>query len=547
MTTLPRRCRFAAFVFVVALLAACERRPQLLPIPAPDVGAFEKSVQIAIVRAQADLDQAQANRANNADLGEAFGQLAMTYHAHQLGPSAQAAYRDAQLLAPRDPRWPYLLGQVYQDTAKTEQAIAAFEAVLALSPEHKPALHALGRAALQRGELDKAQAAFEKLLDAPDSRAAALAGLGMIAMARNDPRGAVARLEEALQLAPGAARLRQPLAMAWRAAGDAAKAQAALLGFSPDAPEPGVPDPLVRVLADKAATSRALLQRGQRYGQEGKFDLAAQAFKAAAQSQPNDAATLVNLGISLANLGQLEPAEQALRRSLAVDANNPVAQFSLAIVCDRQGRDADARALYTAIIGRDPRHHQARLYLADALLRSGDADTAVRIYSEALAQQATPRTRLSLAFAQIKAGHFGQAKAQLEQGLATDPRDIGMANALVRLLSAAPDASVRDGARARQLGRALFESTQSPEVGESYAMALAETGDFEVAQKLQHDALAALEKMQRPHAMQLAQRNLALYRQGKPAREPWSGQDIVFQPRSPAVSRFQGTTAAKTQ
>ena len=67
-------------------------------------------------------------------------------------------------------------------------------------------------------------------------------------------------------------------------------------------------------------------------------------------------------------------------------------------------------------------------------------------------------------------------------------------------------------------------------------MALAETGDFGGAAKLQGEALVALEKMQRPHAVQLAQRNLALYRQGQPTREPWSAQDIVFQPRSSAVS-----------
>ncbi len=537
MTFAVRAPAWAAWLLGVALLAACERRPDLLPVPAPGVAGFEKSVQSAIEQAQQNLNKLQGGRASNAELAQAFGDLAMTYHAHQLAQAAQAAYRNAQMLAPRDPRWPYLLGHAYQDAAQTEQAIPAFEAALALNPTDRAMLHSLGKAALQRGELDKAQAAFEKLLDARDSRAAALAGLGLIALARNDPRAAAAKLEEALQLAPGAARLRQPLASAWRAAGERDKAQAALRGFSPDAPDPGVPDPLARALADKAATSRALVQRGQRYGSQGRYDLAAQAFEAAAQSQPNDATALANWGISLANLAQLEPAEQALRRSLAIDADNPVAQFSLAVVIDRQGRDGDARAMYSAILERDPRHQQARLYLADATLRGGDAETAMRVYTEALVRQASPRTRLSLAFAQIKAGRYGPARAQLEQGLATDPRDIGMSNALVRLLAAAPDATVRDGARALRLGRELFEATQSPEVGESYAMALAETGDFELAQKLQREALAAWEKMQRPHAKGLAERNLALYRERKPAREPWAPLDIVFQPRSPAVSR----------
>jgi tetratricopeptide (TPR) repeat protein len=531
--------RWTLAAAALVLLAACERRPELLPVPAPQIAAFEASVCVAIERAQGEVDKAAGAGTNNAQLAHAYGQLAMTYHAHQQFAAAEAAYRNAQRLAPKEQRWPYLLGQAYNDSARPEQAFAAFEQALALGPTDKAALHALGQAALQRGELDKAQAAFEKLLDARESRAAGLAGLGFIALARNDSRGAVVRFEEALQLAPGAARLRQPLAMAWRAAGDAAKAEAALRGFSPDAPEPGVPDPLARALADKAATTAALVQRGQRYGREGKFELAAQAFEAAAQSNPNDAATQANLGISLANLGQLDKAEAALRRALGLGANDPAAQFSLAVVCDRQGRDDDARTLYRALLTRDPNQHQARLYLADATLRTGDAPGAVLLYSEAMALQPTPRTRLSLAFALIKAGRLGQAKAQLEQGLAADPRDVGMGNALVRLLAAAPEAALRDGARARTLGREWFEATRSAEVGESYAMALAEAGEFELARKLQREALLAHDKAQRPHAKALAERNLVLYEQSKPTREPWAPQDIVFQPRSPAVSRVR--------
>jgi hypothetical protein len=47
-------------------------------------------------------------------------------------------------------------------------------------------------------------------------------------------------------------------------------------------------------------------------------------------------------------------------------------------------------------------------------------------------------------------------------------------NALARVLATAPDAKVRDSPRALQLSKALFERTKSPEVGQTYAMALAE-------------------------------------------------------------------------
>ena len=56
----------------------------------------------------------------------------MMYHAHNLVPPAEAAYSNARVLAPRDKRWPYLLGHLYNDSSKVAEAIVAFEAALAL-------------------------------------------------------------------------------------------------------------------------------------------------------------------------------------------------------------------------------------------------------------------------------------------------------------------------------------------------------------------------------------------------------------------------------
>jgi tetratricopeptide (TPR) repeat protein len=519
-----------------ATLAACgPPRPALQPVPLPQAAAFEPSVQDALARARADLERAEQGRASDAQLAQAYGDLGMSYHAHNHFPGAEAAYENARRLAPQDPQWPYLLGQVSLDTARPAQALQWFETSLSIAPADAAALHALGRTALQQGSLDKAQQAFERLREIPVARPAALAGLGKVALARRDPVAAAALLEEALRMLPGATKLRHPLAMAYRGAGDEQKAQAALKGYSPQGPEPGVPDPLADIVADKAATSSALVRRGLRHGREGRFDLAAAAFEAALKSKPDDAPTLVNLGLSLANLGQLDKAEQALRRSVEVDPSRAEAQFGLAVVLDRLGRDALAAARYEEVLKLQPAHADARVYLADARLRAGRAGDAAELYAKALGERPTARVRLSLAFALVKAGQWQEARAVLERALAADPRDVGAANALVRILASAPDDAVRDGARALQVAQPLFDAQSSPEVGQTLAMAFAESGEFDRAVDLQTQALDALSKAATGPALEFPRANLARYRERRPARQPWPADHPAFQPRSPAA------------
>lgn len=532
----------------MALTAGCDAPlPALLPVPAPEPAGLERSVQRALDKARAEVDSLARGAPAAAVLAEGYGALAMTYHAHNLAAAAEAAYTNARTLAPRDPRWPYLLGQLCMDTARLPAAVQWFEAALALAPANAPALHALGKAAAQQGEAAKAKAAFERLLAIEPARPAALAGLGKLALAANDAPAAIAALEEALRLAPGASRLRHALAMAYRAAGRADKAQAELARFSAEGSEPGVDDPLVDVVASKAATSAALVRRGQQHGQAGRYDLAAEVFAAAAESNPGDAPTLVNLGLSLANLGRLDEAERALVRAVEANPVSAEAVFFLGVLHDRQGRDDEAVSRYAAAERLSAQHVDARLLHADARMRMGQVAQAAALYRQALVLRPSSRARLSLAFALVKGGQWADARALLDQGVAADHRDAGVVNALVRVLAAAPDDAVRNGTRAVQLGEALVRAVPGPEVQESLAMALAERGDFERAVQLQERALQAIGAAAPAHEREFAARRLEDFRQRRPTREPWPAAHPAFLPRSPMVARVaaaSGTAGA---
>jgi hypothetical protein len=90
------------------------------------------------------------------------------------------------------------------------------------------------------------------------------------------------------------------------------------------------------------------------------------------------------------------------------------------------------------------------------------------------------------------------------------------------VLAAAPDSRVRDGRRAMAVMERLSEEQQRMDLGETMAMALAETGRYEEAAALQREAIAAA-------PAEIAERmaaNLTLYEAGQPSRTPWRDGEI---------------------
>ena len=507
-------------------------------MPTTDMSTLETTVRTRISAAHAEFDRLAQRKPSDSELAGAYGELGMVYHAQDLTTPAEVAYGNAFKLAPRDKRWPYLLAHLYADASKLPQAMKTFEAVQAIDERDVPTQIYLGQLYLQNGELDKAERLFEKARAAKDAQAAALAGLGKVALAKGQYSASANYFEEALKLWPNATRLRQPLAMAYRGLGDTAKAQANLARHVPNGAEPGLPDPIVDLMSSKVVVSRVLLRRGQRYGKEGKFDLAEKEFRAAVASDPANAEAIANLGISLANLGRIEEAQNRLRESLRLDNSNALAHFSLAVVYDRQGLDAAAIEEYLATIQRDPSNLQALVYLADAKMRLGFPAEAAMYYRQALDKSPdSARIAISLGMALVRARRHAEARKVLEAAHSLQPQNSELINLLARLLVTAPESKVRDGARALKMAKSLFESTRSLAVGQTYAMAFAETGNFEEAVKLQRETIIGYERSGAQADRSFLERNLRLYEQRKPAREGWPAGDPVFQPRSPAAAR----------
>jgi len=134
---------------------------------------------------------------------------------------------------------------------------------------------------------------------------------------------------------------------------------------------------------------------------------------------------------------------------------------------------------------------------------------------------------LSMAPRQIPVVKSIVRATRLADAVKSYPDQPVFAHGLARLLAAAPDDNVRDGARALALVQQLLSNEQrTPDLGETMAMALADVGRYEEAIQLQRDLIAGAERRGVHNVTGRLADNLALYERHQPCRMPWTDRDM---------------------
>jgi predicted Zn-dependent protease len=129
---------------------------------------------------------------------------------------------------------------------------------------------------------------------------------------------------------------------------------------------------------------------------------------------------------------------------------------------------------------------------------------------------------LGVALALVALRRYAEARDRLRAGMTRYPDQPAFAHALVRLLAAAPDDRVRDGADAMRLMRDLLaKEPRSVDIDEMMAMTSAELGQFGEAVTWQRQAMAAAEQAGGPDRLQHMAATLSLYEHRRPCRTPW--------------------------
>lgn len=483
---------FRLFSFIALLIyAAVPRgegpapsRPPLEAIPSPSLSPLEPAVARQIRAFEAELDAILTSpSATDAALAEAFGEFGQLFHAYELWEPAAAAYRNAAALAPDDFRWRHLLAELETRRGDLESARRQHVLALALRPDDIPSLVGLGDVSLSLNRPEDAERSFRQALGLSQDSAAVRAGLGRVALLRCDYERAVHEFEAALRLAPEATRIHYALAMAYRGLGRRREAArhlelAGTVGVR-------AADPLLDGLSAWRQGERAHLVRGRLAFVNGRMREAADEFAAAVAAEPRSVAGLVGLGSALGMLGESGPAVDALRRALALAPESVSAHYNLGHLLAARGEREAALKEYDAVLRLAPRDEDAILARADLLSQWE---------------------------------RFAEARETLEDGHRRMPEQARLGQALARLLAACPDGAFRDGMRALDIARRIFEASPTPEAGRTVGLALAELGRCDEAVAVFEKVLAGMPPGQ-PEAESL-RRDLSRTRRGPPCRLP---------------------------
>lgn len=519
------------------------REPALLPVTLPDLSRSDEPVRRQILDEHAVVMAKLEAHAPRAERAEAFGRLGMLLHAAEYLDAAEAAYRNAETLAPQVTRWAYFLGHVYRGRGDTARAIEALARVVERQPADVAALVWLGRLYLDSGQPDAAEPLFVQAQRHAPRAVAVLAGLGQVALARRDYGRAASLFEEALSIDPKAASLWAPLAAAHRGLGDPDKAEALQRRWRNT--EIPLADPLSEELGTVLRSAAAYDVRGVRALESGRYAEAAEIFREGLTLAPRESPIARSmrhkraLALHLAGdvSGATRELEEAIRLAPASGRDEPAAQahYALAIMTAAQGRDDRAVELLMRATRYDEQYVQAYTVLGDLERRRGRFEASLAHYRTAVdLDPMAAAARLGYGLSLVRLHRYVQARAWLEEAVRAQPDRPELAHALARILAAAPDARARDGRRAMTIAARLLDAERRTDYGETMAMALAEAGQYEQAAAVQQEVLEAATRARLDRDVRRMRANLARYLRRQPCRTPWPADDAIHRPGPPA-------------
>jgi len=512
-----RHTTIAVWLLVIGCRAPA--RPPLHTASLPDLSRAAPSVQSQLREHDAALRRVTANsKASPGELADAYGDVGMLLMAAEYREAAEAYLLNAEALAPETAKWPYYLAHLYRAAGDSAKSPGEFEHVIRLQPRNVSALVWLGDTFLDQGRPEVAQPLFERALADDPQSIAALFGLGRAALARSDHSHAVDHLERALALDPRAGPIHYQLAMAYRGLDQPDKADAHLRLRAPGTIRPS--DPLMAELETILESPVAYEVRGGKALEARDFAAAVKDFRKGIDLAPGEPALHHKLGTALYLSGDPRGAANEFAEALRLAPAFAKAHYSLGLLLAVDGRTADALAHLNAAVRADPAYVEARVRLADVLRRSGRASESLSWYAEAAALD--PRASdaaLGYVLALVDLHRYREARDRLRENVQQYPNRPEFVHALVRLLTAAPDAAVRDGQQALVLMRGVLErEPRGVEVGELMAMTQAELGQYGEAVTWQREALAAAQRLSPPDVVRRLSEMLDRYEHRQPCR-----------------------------
>jgi tetratricopeptide (TPR) repeat protein len=236
---------------------------------------------------------------------------------------------------------------------------------------------------------------------------------------------------------------------------------------------------------------------------------------------PNDAKAHQNLGNALLKKGDSQSAIAAYEKALSIQSPYPSAHYGLGMALDDSGRIDEAIAHYQEAVLEDPQFAEAYYLLGNDLFRESRIDDAIAAYERALqSRPAYPEVENNIGLALLKQGRPSEAIAHWENAVANESDFVAALNNLAWVLSAFPEASIRNGDKALRLADRANQLTGSkdPPILRTLAAAYAENGRFTEAIVTAESGLQLANAQENSALTKIFEGDLAHYRANAPVR-----------------------------
>jgi tetratricopeptide (TPR) repeat protein len=257
--------------------------------------------------------------------------------------------------------------------------------------------------------------------------------------------------------------------------------------------------------------------------QQGAYADAEEAAREAVRLAPLSLPAWFAYATALHKQNRLVQAEEAYHKTLELDPSLFAPRRYLGNVLFALGRTEEAESEFKKALELKPADGETMLALGLVEMQLGVIEKAEELFNQSLQINSTnPIAHVQLAAIKQSRKDYQAAAQHLEKAVSADPNWAEALNNCSWLLATCPDAAVRNGAKAVELGQRAVSVTgeRVPMFIGTLAAAYAEAGLFRDAVRSAEKAIAVAEKAGQK---ELAERNrdlLALYRTGKPYHEP---------------------------
>ena len=266
----------------------------------PEIAAQLESLRGAVLEAPSDAGH--------------WAALGMAFEMAGRNGAAERCYRQAELLDPTEPRYPYYTALIRSVAGDLEGALTAMDRVLALDDGYVSAWLYRGQWLLDLGRVEEARDGYQHATVLDRGSHVAWVGLARSLLRLGEARQAIAIAEPLLQ------RYRHPqvyqlLGLAYREVGDFDRARMALARARPG-PRVSWSDPWNQAKLAYEVGFGAGMRRAEFLLDRGRPAKAIELLEELREDRPDDVALLNNLSVAYGQTGRPELALQVLRESI---------------------------------------------------------------------------------------------------------------------------------------------------------------------------------------------------------------------------------------